>query len=276
MAGAAFIAFGAHTLTQNTSTSSAGMQSILTISVGSLLAAQSCFLCIGGACTDRVVERILDELREHNEELKSSILVMANLTQRYEMENGRLRSNVEQFSEQNEKLSERADDLKKSAHQLRSLNDEYTASLARSSHIVEEMAEKIKSLEQLRDDAEAEIESLRGLIDEQKRQIEALAQQAENLNNLQRQSVKMIQQLALYGDKAKSFGVSLADVSKELRETDESLGLTSEEMRKQLIALEKVTEALTRTDRTLRRRKRKKASAAAPSEPLLEASDENV
>lgn len=78
----------------------------------------------------------------------------------------------------------------------------------------------------------------------------AAAQNAEqkkglaHLNKLHNDSVAMIRQLALYGDECRSFGKDLKDVASELRETDDSLGLTAGELRQQAAAIQAATAAL--------------------------------
>lgn len=68
----------------------------------------------------------------------------------------------------------------------------------------------------------------------------------QNLQKLHNNSVNMIRQLAMYGDECKEFGQELRDISSDLQETDDSLGLTAAEIQKQVKALSAVVAATTR------------------------------
>ena len=171
-AGIVFVGYGANILAEDQANGSEGLQAIVTVSVGALLSIQSGGLCIGGACSDKMVERIMEELKERNAELQQNVKSLTTLTAEYASENSRLHNNIESFKIQNEELEVHSEELSKSASKLKEMNEEYKTSLARSQEIVKEMSERVEELSQIRDRSEHEIEALRALVEEQREQIE--------------------------------------------------------------------------------------------------------
>lgn len=73
-----------------------------------------------------------------------------------------------------------------------------------------------------------------------------LKKNVEHLNKLHNDSVAMIRQLAMYGDECKEFGKDLKEVASDLHHTDDSLGLSAEEIKKQTAAMAAAVETLTK------------------------------
>ncbi len=225
---------------------------IFNVAIGSLLSVQSFCICTGGACADRQIDRMLGALKEHNESLRESIHTMERSNEQYREQNERAQEIVQRSERNVEELEQHTSDLERASKELQEQVERSDEALERSRKLSEQMELELETLRELKEAGDHEIEELHSLVVEQKQQIEHLAQQARNLNALQRESVKMIQNLALYGNKCKEFGVSLKEVSSELRQTDESLGLTAGEMQAQVRALNSIVHALERTDRSLR------------------------
>lgn len=279
--GVGFTAYGAILLEQS---GGGSVSSITTIIVGALLTLNSCCFLGMDAYNNYKIEKLLDGLEKQNTALRESVssLQILMLTQKEQTE--RQKEILEESQHNVETLSQRTAELQKVSLKYREMSEQYREQLNRNAEISAQMEKEIEHLKMLNFDSESRVQELQQLVMDQKSQIVQLAEQAQNLNKLQRQSVKMIQQLALYGNNCKEVGMSLKDVSKELRETDESLGLTATEMQQQLGALEKIMQALQKTDASLRlhlspslpRRKKvkSKSSGALLSVPLGE--DNNV
>lgn len=82
---------------------------------------------------------------------------------------------------------------------------------------------------------------------ELKAHVSELKAHVANLNKLHNESVRMIRQLAIYGDECKTFGRDLAAITHKLNETDDSLGLTADELRTQVEMLAAVAATLGKT-----------------------------
>ena len=136
-----------------------------------------------------------------------------------------IEAQVIRLSEENDRYSQENDELKETRTRLDQENKEYDAE-------------------------NKKLRATRTRLDEENREFDesnrALTEQVRNLNQLHNNSVKMIRQLALYGDECKNFGRELGDIKDGLAETDDSLGLTAEELKKQVDALSAVARAIGR------------------------------
>ena len=171
---------------------------------------------------------------EHRRVIKEAELQYKKRITSLQNENRSLNVNLEAFTEENCQL-------RLHLGSLESINQDYKASLDELRHLNNQCNDQITQMQLLNSESQVRVKELEELSREQRLTIAELTKHADNLNELQRKSVKMIQMLSLYGDECKTMGVSLKEVSNELKETDESLGLTSREMAVQLQALQKVT-----------------------------------
>ena len=134
---------------------------------------------------------------------------------------------------------------------LESAVKEYESITKRQQEAVSVQIEQNERLQHEIDHLQTQTEGLTTLVGETETQLvffrqenDRLKVQVCNLNELQVRSVKMIQNLALYGDQCEEFGRSLSTITGDLQETDNSLGLTAHEMKQQVKALSAVTNAL--------------------------------
>ncbi len=269
--GVAFLAYGIFVMENPSSASTTGRGpasetsgaseralAVVSVCVGALMALQAVCVIAISCVTDRRLEAVLNGLREENDELTASIATLSAVGERYRVQavelertSSELTARVTDLSAHNrEYVSQNSDFaaqnsmLRTSLEEFRAQNDEYKRGVAEAQALNAELKTEIAELSRLKSVSAAEIAQLQQLCDEQRRRIEQLTVQAQNLNTLQRESVRMIQQLALYGEESKALGVSLADVSRDLRETDESLEVTQHEMAQQVNALRFITAAL--------------------------------
>ena len=217
---------------------------IVTLVSGSVLVLQAYCLCAFDSLIDRRMNRLLTSMESINERLRESTQCLTLQNEQYEHMNRELAATIDKATAENGKLRERNDELEAIVGSLRQLNEKYNASLSTSQRVCNDLKTRLHETEQLYTATEEELQQLRELVVDQREQIDALKQQAENLNRLQRESVRMIQDLALYGNECQQFGVTLSDISKELRATDDSLGLTATEMQQQLDTLNTIINAL--------------------------------
>lgn len=277
-AGVGFVSYGAYAL-RNTSAQTLG---ITTVAVGGLLTLQSCCMCSMGLYADKRMDRLLTNLQLQNEALRESVGSLNTSIAEQKHENEKHRSLLAESRQNLNVLQEHTEDLRESAAKLSASNTAYQQKLEDNRILCERMEAEIDMLKMHNYEAAERIDELQQLVVEQKEQIEALQKQAKYLNELQRRSVQMIQKLALYGNDCKKFGIELGEVSKQLRETDESLGLTSDEMAAQVRALYSITQALERTDRSLRlhksgkRKKRRAKSLPATANADDAAASESI
>jgi len=103
---------------------------------------------------------------------------------------------------------------------------------------------EIGELREARQAIDAELDELREARTALDSENEELKHQVSRLNRLHNESVAMIQNLALYGDKCKQFGKELKTVSTALKQTDNSLGLTAEEFASLLPAFQAAAAAM--------------------------------
>ncbi len=263
LVGVAFLAYGIFVLEVPSSASTTGraqnepsgaserVLAVVSVCVGALMALQSVCIIAISCVTDRRLESVLNGLREENDELTASIASLSAVGERYRAQAEKLEESCGALERTSNELSERNSDfavqnsmLRTTVEAFRVQNDEYKLYVTETQQLNTRLSDEISELGKLREVSAGEISQLRRLCDEQKIRIEQLTVQAQNLNTLQRESVRMIQQLALYGEESKALGVSLSEVSKELRETDDSLEITQQEMAQQVTALRFITLAL--------------------------------
>lgn len=91
---------------------------------------------------------------------------------------------------------------------------------------------------------DGENRELSGHVDRLDGENRELAGHVQNLQKLHNDSVRMVRQLALYGDECREFGQNLRDISSNLHETDSSLGLTADELESQVAALKAIAGSL--------------------------------
>jgi hypothetical protein len=264
LVGVAFLAYGIFVLEVPSSSSVTGrgqsepsgaserMLAVVSVCVGALMALQAVCVIAISCVTDRRLESVLNGLREENDELTASIASLSAVGERYRLQaeqlertSRELEVHASEYAAQNSDFAAQNSMLRTTVEEFRAENETYKRSVADAQALNAELKAEITELSRLKFVSAAEIAQLQQLCDEQKRRIEQLSVQAQNLNTLQRESVRMIQQLALYGEESKALGVSLADVSRDLRETDESLEVTQHEMAQQVNALRFITAALT-------------------------------
>ena len=217
---------------------------IVTLVSGSVLVLQACCLCAFDSLIDRRMNRLITSMESINERLRDSTQCLTLQNEQYEHMNRELAATIDKANAENGKLRDRNEELEAIVGSLRQLNEKYNASLSSSQRVCNDLKTRLHETKQLYTATEEELQQLRALVVDQREQIEALKQQAENLNRLQRESVRMIQDLALYGNECQQFGVTLSDISKELRATDDSLGLTATEMQQQLDTLNTIISTL--------------------------------
>jgi hypothetical protein len=108
--------------------------------------------------------------------------------------------------------------------------------------------DELKYTRERLDQENAEFDAANAKLVTANKQHEELIRQLEgdvtNLNVLYNESVNMVRQLALFGDDCKTLGHSLKEVAGDLKDTDDSLGLTADELRTQAAAISAATNAL--------------------------------
>lgn len=162
----------------------------------------------------------------------------------FRAENDRLSEETEHVQAQVDKLHVENEELRDTCKRLEHLSNEYHTSLHRLREQNACVKRELDEMRELNAESNDRVEQLESLAAQQRERIDELTRQAANLNELQRKSVKMIQMLSMYGDECRTMGISLKDTARELRNTDESLGLTSAEMSTQLRALKLITSQL--------------------------------
>lgn len=252
------------------------LQDDLILAFGLLMYAMSCTIGALANIGDRQVRALVDAMRlqtrrmqQTNIELGTKVGHLETLNNEYAKTTGELRSlmatvdarykarmselkenaqrlstEIDELNSENNELKEHNVKLASTAARFEKLSAAYNESLEQLRRQNEQVSRDLDALRILNGERDVELESLRSLAAEQKARIAELTLQAENLNKLQQKSVRMIQMLSLYGDDCKTLGTSLKETASELRETDKSLGLTSQEMSVQLKALHDVTEQL--------------------------------
>lgn len=148
-----------------------------------------------------------------------------------------LEKQLSTFAEENDELRETGNKLEDTEKELSKTQDEIEK-------IKEELQETRNRLSIERQEFDQENDELRASLKRFDEENKELTTQVANLNKLHNKSVNMIQQLALYGDECKTFGKDLKDTASDLKHTDESLGLTSKEFTKKLVALDKIVDTL--------------------------------
>lgn len=248
-------------------------ESVLLLSSGLVQLLYSLCIIVSNSCSDNINNDILESAQRHNANLKQSIDYLQRENSKYlelNKEASALLERTKAVAATNAaEFRANITELENKVTALDGVRNTYVALLNENKLIAAQLENEVRQLHELSDAQMDELERLRTLASEQRQQIDALSKQAENLNRLQRESVRMIQQLALYGDECREFNVSLKDISKDLRDTDTSLGLTAKEMGDQLNALASIVSALERTDKSLRSMK---SSSSSLSLSLLSSS----
>lgn len=223
-----------------------GAEDDVMLALGGIMAIQACIIMAIHGIGDRLIsnmmktmERQIDRLEGCNRELEQELVRFNTINENFSNANKEFRAQLASHKRENatlhaslEKLSVECDNLRDHAARLKS---------------AQEAAER--EVLQLRDVAAEEniqLHQMREMCRQQRETIAKMTAQLKDLNQLQRKSVQMIQMLTLYGDECKTLGVSLKDVAGELKQTDESLGLTAQELQVQLVALQTVTQELKR------------------------------
>lgn len=233
------------------------VQNDLTIAFGAFMATMSATILCVTRTSDRQAKRLmaamntqLNQLQQTNDSLHNRVDQLDDLQARLQTSIDAQQARNKRLADERKKLSAENQQLANTTRELDDIKEAYQQQLTKARTTTETLHEELKSLREIAGDESLKVERLSKLNDEQRQRIHDLSEQLENLNELQRRSTKMIQLLALYGDECKTLGLSLKDTSKELRETDTSLGLTAAEMAQQLHALRTVTEQLTHVSLT--------------------------
>lgn len=246
------------------------------IAFGTFVALQSCIIAALSTAGDKQVRRLVsamvaqsERLEAANQGLEARVTDLRQLQGQLEDNTRALRDQIaraeerhrqriEEFRAQttalkttaqnlrveNERLHESNQALDDTCERFQHLRGEYEGELDKLRAAHEDVVAEVSQLRIIAGDERLKVEQLEELAGEQRERIAEMTTQLENLNELQRKSVRMIQMLTLYGDDCKTLGTGLKDITSELRATDQSLGLTSSEMAVQLSALQAVTQQL--------------------------------
>ena len=241
LVSAAFISFGVYLRMNGTDT---GLEDDAILGFGIFVALQSCIIATANNIGDRMVSHLIgrmesqmNRLNEANEQLEGELKNFDQHNKNYAEANTQFRIQLEGQRTENKSLMA-------NLARLGEVHNDMTISMGQLKKAHAEAQAEINGLRELAGEGKARIDELEALSQKQQGQIQAMEEQLKSLNVLQRKSVRMIQMLSMYGDECKTLGVSLKDVAQELRKTDESLGLTSQELTAQLNALQTVTAEL--------------------------------
>jgi len=255
-----------------------GMTTNLIIAFGSFVALMSCLICVMMQRTDRQAKIMIDamngqvsRLQTSNQQLEGEIntlqsvqeeltaaakefdemLAVAEKRQQeriveFNAVSGRMQTTVKGLEKENQRLATENDELTKISGRLEELQAKYAEELSRLGRLQDASRREIDTLQALLGSENERVQQLDNLCEQQRGKIAEMTKQLTSLNELQRKSVQMIQMLSLYGDECKTMNVNLKEVSSTLRKTDDSLGLTAQELALQLTALQIVTQQLKR------------------------------
>jgi len=209
----------------------------LILGFGIFVATQSCFIACLNSAGDRQVRQLvtdmntqMDRLRFANETLGARVDQLSGVQRQLEALVARQRRHGEE--------------LNATAAEMRRIKDAYAEQLAVVSAAHDAVQEELAAVQHMAGLGQERVRELEALAAQQRAHITEIETQLVNLNALQRKSTEMIRLLATYGDDCKTLGVSLQSTANDLRETDNSLGLTAVEMAAQLTALQAVTDQL--------------------------------
>lgn len=180
----------------------------------------------------RSLEKQLHVFAKQNDELEAT-------KNAFDQENEELKESRRQLDAENAELRETRKLLDRENEELKSTRLKLDAEN-------KELANSVVSINRTKEELAAENIDLASNVKALEDERMALQTQVANLNKLHNEGVVMIRQLALYGDSCKHFGKDLKDVADNLHQTDDSLGLTAEELDKKIAALGQVVKTLER------------------------------
>jgi DNA repair exonuclease SbcCD ATPase subunit len=274
IASAALIAIGAIIHTRDAD--HGGVEDEMILAAGSLFALLSCMVGCQNVTSDRQVKRLIEaseaqthRLAEANATLEGQVNQLKGVEQRLgaattdfetklrvaserykkrleelQQTSQALSATVTQIGDERNRLAAENAELLRTREQFGKTLNDYKIELAKVREAHAAATTALAQLRTLAGDESARIQQLEAINVEQQRRLDEASKQLENLNELQRKSVRMIQLLTLYGDECKTLGVSLKDISGSLHQTDKTLGLTAGEMSLQLRALQTITDEL--------------------------------
>lgn len=216
---------------------SSSLENTLMIAFGVFVAVQSCIIVTMHGLGDKLVSRLVHSMEAQLSQLKHANEALSAEIATFDLHNKNYRDAIAEHKAQNAEYKEQLGRAEQTQHNLE-------ATLGKVRRAQADSERQVAELRQLGIEERVRVEELEELCGTQRETIEEMSKQLRNLNELQRRSVKMIQMLSVYGDDCKTLGINLRDVSSELRKTDESLGLSTQELQAQLRALRTVTSQL--------------------------------